>query len=693
MVTNDVRLLSENMIMTFRKTKAPYAMCQHILNTTKNDFLQFEAAGLIKSALITEWDALSNEESLALRQYLINFVMGREDTQQYVRERVLQVVAIITKRRAIRIDITELLDSLSELEAIFQNGNDKQQYLACRIVDTLMQEFQITIKSDDSGLTFEDHFKAKKLFEATALMKIFVTITTPIKRLLACFDASNQTIVLLLGEYMKIMETILSWGFTSPLLPKRLIGLYESACKFEQSPPLRLGIKWEGIILDPEVIKMFFDIYWKVRDLKDVQRRGATCLVQLSTVYGSIMNKKENKLKFFVAYFENFLQLISNIDIGHAEALPLSQITRTLMNYNHYPGMTVITEVLSKILQPMFAMTCKFAEGAVHEDLTQNEDGNVFMEAFTNMLEAWLTILHDVPNNILHPYLTEIFNKYLQCHLSPPDGIYSITALDSDEITESEQKDRDKYKEQLTIIGAFGREFPGHSLPLLAKLLEEKIRRLRGQLLRIHSSGGAVGAADGDTKLLDALYEDIHWLLLIIGHVLCKDYEGEEPLMSSEVLAYCIEKSEAGSTDMNTSLKLLASPTQCISDFPNAEQNTDQVIRLISAIFRLCEIEKNAISANMVSYLSPEVSSTIMWFLKFWAEGYLLPPVNYYNKVRRGGGINKNVNLILIFISDPRRPSRGFWKGFGWRCMDHQLPPEQDLHQRAEFHGRGANCG
>lgn len=637
MATNEIRLVSENMIMNFRKTKAPYAMCQHILNTTKNDYLQFEAAGLIKLALITEWDSLSDEASLGLRQYLINFVMGREDAQQYVRERVLQVVAIITKRRAIKIEIMELLNALAELEAIFQNGNEKQQYLACRVVDTLIQEFQITIKSDDSGLTFEDHFKAKKLFEATALMKIFVTITTPIRRLLACFDANNATVVVLFGEYMRIMETILSWGFTSPLLPKRLIGLFESACKFEQSPPLRLGIKWEGVILDPEMIKLFFDVYWKVRDLKDVQRRGATCLVQLSTVYGSIMNKKENKLKFFAHYFENYLQLISHIDIRQEEALPLSQIARTLMNYNHYPGMTVITDLLSKILQPMFAMTCKFAEGAVHEELAQTEE-TVYTESFTNMLEAWLTILHDIPNSVLHPYLTELFNKYLQCHLSPPDGIYAISSLDSDEITETDVRDRDKFKEQLTIIGAFGREFPGHSLPLLAKLLEEKIRRLRGQLLRIHSNGGG----DGDTKLLDALYEDIHWLLLISGHVLCKDYEGEEPLMSSEILTYCIEKAEAGATDMNTSLKLLASPTQCISEFPNAEHSTDHVIRLISAVFRLCEIEKNAITANMVACMSPEVSSTIMWFLKFWAEGYLLPPVNYYNKV----GAKRSVCLI-----------------------------------------------
>lgn len=634
MVSNEMRGMSESLIMDFRRTKNPFVLCRHILETSKNDFLQFEAAGLIKSALILEWNVLNDNDTLALQQYLMNYIMTHEGTiQQFVQERILQVVAIITKRRSITIEMTELLKVLSDLESIFETGDLKQQYIACRIVETLMQEFQITIKSDDTGLTFDDHFKAKKSFEGTALMKIFVTVMEPVRKLGDVFDAANSQIVCLLSQYLRILETILSWGCTSPLLSKRLISLLEAASKFEQSPSLRLGIKWEGVILDPNVIKLLFEIYWKVRDIPDLQRQTATCLVQLSTVYGSIMNKKENKLKFFVNYFNNFLQLITTVlpNIKREEALPFSQIVRTLIPYSRYPGMTMVFEFLKTILPSMYTMTSNFAEGAIHDEITQ-VDESVYMEALTNMLEAWLITHIDFPKEVVHPYLKEIFNDYLKCHLSPPHGIYAVAQSDQDEITEEEQRDRDKYKEQLTIIGAFGREFPAYSLPLLAKLLEERIQRLRGQLLRIHSSDSAA-LPDSDTKILDALYEDIHWLLLIVGHVLCKDFEGEEPMIVSDILAHSIGQAATADSDMATSLKLLASPSQCVSEFPNAAHNTDHVVRLIAAVFRLCEIEKNAVEANMTVYLSPEVTSTIMWLLKFWSDAYLLFQSSYYSKV------------------------------------------------------------
>ena len=55
--------------------------------------------------------------------------------------------------------------------------------------------------------------------------------------------------------------------------------------------------------------------------------------------------------------------------------------------------------------------------------------------------------------------------------------------------------------------------------------------------------------------------------------------------------------------------------------------------RLISAVFRLCEVEKNAASAKLVDALSPQVTSSTMWFLQRWLRSYLLPDENYYVQV------------------------------------------------------------
>ncbi len=65
------------------------------------DYVLFESAGLIKEGLIREWDQLSKEEVAGLRAYLLQYVIGHVALSGYVRERLVQVVAIIVKRRSV----------------------------------------------------------------------------------------------------------------------------------------------------------------------------------------------------------------------------------------------------------------------------------------------------------------------------------------------------------------------------------------------------------------------------------------------------------------------------------------------------------------------------------------------------------------------------------------------------------------
>lgn len=58
-------------------------------------------------------------------------------------------------------------------------------------------------------------------------------------------------------------------------------------------------------------------------------------------------------------------------------------------------------------------------------------------------------------------------------------------------------------------------QIPGHALPLLSRLLEERVARLNAQLQRMHTQ--ALNSSDSST--LDILFEDIHWLLLISGNL------------------------------------------------------------------------------------------------------------------------------------------------------------------------------
>ena len=147
-----------------------------------------------------------------------------------------------------------------------------------------------------------------------------------------------------------------------------------------------------------------------------------------------------------------------------------------------------------------------------------DDDSSLYVEASEHMLEAWVSILHEsqsFPSDFCRNSAIEIFNTYVQCHLSAPDGIRGTGTNDDedeDEIEETEESDRVRYKDTLATVGALGREAPAHSLGVLSQLIEGRLSRLHGQIQRLISQG----AADID-KVLGDLYEDIHWLLLVAG--------------------------------------------------------------------------------------------------------------------------------------------------------------------------------
>lgn len=80
------------------------------------------------------------------------------------------------------------------------------------------------------------------------------------------------------------------------------------------------------------------------------------------------------------------------------------------------------------------------------------------MEAFERMLDIWSTITSHYNvcyNEFNENSFVQIFNTYLQCHLSPPDGSKGTGGreLSNEEINSSEEDDRTKFNYQLHSIG------------------------------------------------------------------------------------------------------------------------------------------------------------------------------------------------------------------------------------------------
>jgi len=154
------------------------------------------------------------------------------------------------------------------------------------------------------------------------------------------------------------------------------------------------------------------------------------------------------------------------------------------------------------------------------------------------VLEAWVCILQEsniFPSGYCREASATIFKTYLEISLAPPDGLRP--RLQEEEVEETEEQDRQRFKDTLATIGALGRECLDFCPPSLISLLEGRIGRLHGHLACLHGQG-----VTEVNSILSDMFKDVHWMLLIAGNVLSLDVEGETALIPSEVMQHFIEQ-------------------------------------------------------------------------------------------------------------------------------------------------------
>uniref|UniRef100_A0A182XJT6 Exportin-4 n=1 Tax=Anopheles quadriannulatus TaxID=34691 RepID=A0A182XJT6_ANOQN len=635
-ITNQQRQESEHIFTTFRRTKTPYALCQAILEKSSVDLVLFEAADVLKKAVVGEWKFIAEQDRASLRQYLLSYVIQR-DVPVFIRDKLLQVVAIMIKRASLEDHGAERGQILEETKKMLTSGELKQQILSCSIMLAILEEYCNIVRSDDTGLNTLEHFKAKKQFEDSDLLKTFCMTLQAMVEIVNAFDTSNSLQMYFFKQLLTVMETVLTWGFLLPnlrnvrvrhSLSKSIIDTSETVTKALHAPPLRLQAQWKSVIFDPKVLEVFFHTYWKMREIDDLQPKALTCILQLSTLRGPIISENiDESMSYLANYLTHFLSLMTNIEIKDKEAYSFSLILRKLFQFLPTDMLKMLPNSLfDASMQQCFTLTMKFFEQSAAEESVAPDEA-CYIDALSNMLGIWLSFFDDkrnYPTEPMLPYITQMFEKYVQCHLAPPQGIRGAGGREGDgdnEITELEESDRERFREQLTVMGFFGRQILQHALGLLAKLLEDRTRKLGTHLHMLHASK-TLSLSDGMS--LENLFEDIHWLLLISGHVIAMESVGETPMIPEPILVLSKQQVETGATDVSNSLKLLASPHQDIQEIANAESNTDPVIRLMAAGFRLCELEKTAIEVRMYQFLSPELSATTMWFLRHWCGTYVM---------------------------------------------------------------------
>ncbi|XP_049872405.1 exportin-4-like isoform X2 [Pectinophora gossypiella] len=617
LVSSEQRHQAESVFLQFRTTKNPYALCREILEKSSSDYVLFEAAGLLKSALIREWSLLSESDVSSLREYLLNYLL-RKDTAPFLREKLLQTIAIIIKRGSVDDGGRERKALLTELEKIILSSTINQQKLACSLILAIMQEYAITVKSADVGMIWEVHFRLKKSFEALDLKRIFRFTVGVLEQIVRSGHRPEGEQAALTKQLLTIVETVLCWSRVSPLLSKRLIGAFEAIFESD-TPALRLSLNWRDTMMQPELIALFFEIHMYVRSNPELANPSLTCLVQLASLCGVVLfgNLKQQYLENYVNSFLNMMAYIQPVE---REMLGISDIYRKLVQF-FSPAMVASTP--PAFLENLTRLTCHCIRGAVIEEGVN--DDTVWRESLNKFLHTWSSLVHDsdgYSNETLMNPCIEVFNTYLQCRLAPPDGTRGTESNDGcgDDIKDDiEEDERKQHANVLLTIGAIARKAPAHCSHVLFTLLQDRSKRLEGQLQLMHM--GKLPMSGGEQ--LVRLFEDLHWILMITGHFLAIDcVEGELVMIPPEIMHYSLVEN----ANVDASLRYLVGES-------TSTENVDPVLKLIGEILRISAWECAALEAGLGTVFSPELSATISWLLKIWANSYLMPPPLMYSEM------------------------------------------------------------
>lgn len=74
----------------------------------------------------------------------------------------------------------------------------------------------------------------------------------------------------------------------------------------------------------------------------------------------------------------------------------------------------------------------------------------------------------------------------------------------------------------------------------MAQLIENRTFKLRENFNKLLEQIESFHTIKNDS--LSRLYEDIHWLVLMIGNILCMESDGELALIPTEIMRYDMEQ-------------------------------------------------------------------------------------------------------------------------------------------------------
>ncbi|XP_048323988.1 uncharacterized protein LOC107412327 isoform X2 [Ziziphus jujuba] len=554
---------AEATILSLSQSRQPYQACKFILENSQVANARFQAASAIRDAAIREWGYLTSDDKINLISFCLGFVMQHANSPEgYVQAKVSSVAAQLLKRGWL--DFTT-----AEKEAFFNQVNQAVsgihgvdvQYTGINFLESLVSEFSLSTSSA-MGLPREFHEECRKSLEMNYLKTFYCWARDAALSVTNRITESDSAIpeVKACTAALRLMVQILNWDFvcnssggaTSTSIfqvggrqasdsPKR------SECNLVQPGPA-----WRDILVTSGHIGWLLNLYSALRQKFSCEGYWLDCpiavsarklIVQFCSLTGTIFPSDNAQM-----HEHHLLQLLSGIiqwidppdavskaiESGKSESEMLDGC-RTLLSIATVATPSIFDQLL-KSIRPFGTLTLlSTLMGEVVKILMTNnsEEEAWSWEARDILLDAWTALLVPLDRNggneLLLPEgknaAANLFALIVEAELKAAAASAFKDDADSDYL----QASISAMDERLSSYALIGRAAIDATIPLLSRLFSERFTRL-------NQGRGIVDL----TETLEELYS----LLLITGHVIADEGEGETPLVPNAVqthFSYVVE--------------------------------------------------------------------------------------------------------------------------------------------------------
>ncbi|TKY61337.1 Exportin-4 protein [Spatholobus suberectus] len=619
---------SEAVILSLGQSSQPYKTCQFILENSLVATARFQAAAAIREAAIREWGFLSADDKRGLISFCLCYVMQHASSPDgYVQAKVSSVATQLMKRGWL-----EFVPA--EKEALFYQVNQAivgthgidVQFAGIKFLESLVSEFSPSTSSA-MGLPREFHEQCRRSLERDYLKTFYCWTQEAASSVTNRIIESDSAVpeVKVCTAALDLMLQILNWDFRSNTSDTKLnVNVFSAgvrqdgdSLKRSECHLVQPGSDWRDVLILSGHVGWLLSLYAALRLKFSCEGYWLDCpiavsarklVVQFCSLTGTVFLSDDGKI-----HEQHLLQLLSGIiewvyppdavskaiENGKSDSEMLDGCRALLAIAN--VTTPYVFDGLLKSMRPIGTLTflSMLMSEVIKVLMTSNTEEETWSwEARDVLLDTWtaiLTPINTINVNALLPSegiksAGNLFGFIVECELR----LASATAFNDEGDSDYLHASVSAMDERLSCYALIARASIDVTIPFLMRVFSERVARL-------NQGRGIIDL----TETLEELYS----LLLIIGHVIADEGEGEIPLVPNTI------------------------QTQFVVNAVEADKHP--VILLSSSIIKFAE---QCLSPEMrASVFSPRLMESIIWFLARWSRTYLMSSDGIGEKILDSG--------------------------------------------------------